>query len=170
MNGKNPSDGYADLLAKLSLYGGIVLVIGIAMVIIMLWKYEGIPLPIAIGLGPLESLQILSNTISYVRLFAVGVVGVKIAELGNEKFFEPAMHAIGNLSSDVVSLLIGIITFLLLIVLWIAVQIFALVLGLFSPNVQAARLHFVEWMGKFYEVGGEPFDPFGNKQNYVEVE
>jgi len=53
---------------------------------------------------------------------------------------------------------------------WLAVQIFALGLGMFSPNVQAARLHFVEWMGKFYETGGEPFAPFGKKLVNVEAD
>jgi vacuolar-type H+-ATPase subunit I/STV1 len=50
------------------------------------------------------------------------------------------------------------------------VQLFALVLGMFSPNVQAARLHFVEWMGKFYETGGEPFVPFGKEAIDVEAD
>jgi vacuolar-type H+-ATPase subunit I/STV1 len=112
----------------------------------------------------------LSNTISYVRLFAVGVVGVKIAELGNEKFFEPAAHAIEHIGHDPITIIVSLLTIVLFVILWIAVQIFALGLGLFSPNVQAARLHFVEWMGKFYEVGGVMFNPFGHKQNYVEVE
>ena len=170
MSGKQPSDAYAAVLADMGMYGGSVLLTGVVMVIIMLWKYEDIPLPIAIGLGPLECLQILSNTISYVRLFAVGLVGVKIAELGNEKFFEPAAHAMAHIGHDPLTILISILSIILLVVLWIAVQLFALGLGLFSPNVQAARLHFVEWMGKFYEVGGVVFAPFGHKQNYVEVE
>ena len=164
------SPEYAELLSTMGLYGGSVMALGIVMVIIMLWKYEGIPLPIAVGLGPLECLQILSNSISYVRLFAVGLVGVKIAELGNEYFFHPFAHALSHIGHDPATIIISILTIILCFVLWIAVQLFALGLGLFSPNVQAARLHFVEWMGKFYEVGGIAFSPFGHKQNYVEVE
>ena len=166
----SPSPEYAELLSDMGLYGGSVMALGIVMVIIMLWKYEGIPLPIAVGLGPLECLQILSNSISYVRLFAVGLVGVKIAELGNEHFFHPFAHALSHIGHDPVTILVSILSIVLFFTLWIAVQLFALGLGLFSPNVQAARLHFVEWMGKFYEVGGEVFAPFGHKQNYVEVE
>lgn len=164
------TDRYLEILGWMGTIGAAVMFTGIGMVIIMLWKYEGMPLPIAIGLGPLESLQILSNVISYVRIFAVGIVGVKIAELGNEKFFEPAVHAITDFASDPVGIILGIITIILMLALWLVVQIFALGLGLFSPNVQAARLHFVEWMGKFYEVGGQTFSPFGPKQRYVEVE
>jgi V/A-type H+-transporting ATPase subunit I len=156
---------YLDVLKLLETIGLIGLGVGIVMVIIMLWKYEGIPLPIAIGLGPLESLQVLSNTISYVRLFAVGIVGVKIAETGNEMLYEPMAHTLADIShaSGMDMLLIPV-----LLISWLLVQIFALVLGMFSPNVQAARLHFVEWMGKFYETGGVPFTPFGKKLVNVE--
>ena len=36
-----------------------------------------------------------------------------------------------------------------------------LVLGVFSPTIQALRLHYVEFFGKFYESGGKAFHPFG---------
>ncbi len=53
--------------------------------------------------------------------------------------------------------------------LWIGIAIAALfhalnlVLGVFSPTIQALRLHYVEFFGKFYEGGGEPFRPFGEE-------
>jgi vacuolar-type H+-ATPase subunit I/STV1 len=43
---------------------------------------------IGIPLGVLESLGMLPKVVSYVRLFAVGVVGVKIAATGNEMIYE----------------------------------------------------------------------------------
>jgi len=52
----------------------------------------------------------------------------------------------------------------------LAVQIFAWGLGVFSPNIHAARLHFVEWMRQFYDASGEAFKPFGFKARRVEVE
>ena len=166
----SPKHSDADYLALLEMFstvGLIVLGIGISMVIIMLWKYEGIPLPIAIGLGPLESLQILSNTISYVRIFAVGIVGVKIAETGNEMLYVPMAHTLADFSHAGA---VDLIMVPVLLIGWLGVQIFALILGMFSPNVQAARLHFVEWMGKFYETGGVPFVPFGKKLVNVEAD
>nr|MCS5525673.1 hypothetical protein [Candidatus Poseidoniaceae archaeon] len=166
----SPKHSDADYLALLDTFatvGLIVLGIGISMVIIMLWKYEGIPLPIAIGLGPLESLQILSNTISYVRIFAVGIVGVKIAETGNDMLYAPMAHTLADFSHAGA---VDLIMVPVLLIGWLGVQIFALVLGMFSPNVQAARLHFVEWMGKFYETGGVPFVPFGKKLVNVEAD
>ena len=56
------------------------------------------------------------------------------------------------------------------LVLWISIQLFAWVLGVFSPNIHAARLHFVEWMKQFYDGSGEPFEPFGSKPKLVEVD
>ena len=35
--------------------------------------------------------------------------------------------------------------------------------------VHPARLHFVEYFGKFYEAGGEPFEPFKRKIDGVEI-
>ena len=34
--------------------------------------------------------------------------------------------------------------------LFLGIQAFAIALGLLSPSIHAARLHFVEWMGKFH--------------------
>ena len=56
----------------------------------------------------------------------------------------------------------------LLVIGWFLGQTFALVLGLFSPNIHAARLHFVEWMRQYYDSSGEAFDPFGAKSKFVE--
>ena len=53
---------------------------------------------------------------------------------------------------------------------WLGVQIFAWVLGLFSPNIHTARLHLVEWMKQFYEAVGDEFKPFGFTARVVEVE
>jgi V/A-type H+-transporting ATPase subunit I len=33
-------------------------------------------------------------------------------------------------------------------------------MGLFSPTVQALRLHYVEFFDKFFEGGGKPYEPF----------
>ena len=38
-----------------------------------------------------------------------------------------------------------------------------LALGTFSPTIQALRLHYVEFFDKFYEPGGEEFQPFGEE-------
>ncbi|MDP6888426.1 MAG: V-type ATPase 116kDa subunit family protein [Candidatus Thalassarchaeaceae archaeon] len=153
----NPDPAYLDLLSTMMTVGGVMIVVAVIMIMWMLWRYHGVPFPINIGLGPIEAVGMMPTVISYVRLFAVGVVGVKIAETGNTMLFdkismdEPIMAAI-------------------LVVGWLAVQFFAWGLGVFSPNIHAARLHFVEWMRQFYDASGEAFKPFGFKARRVEVE
>ncbi|MDP6325066.1 MAG: V-type ATPase 116kDa subunit family protein [Candidatus Thalassarchaeaceae archaeon] len=153
----NPDPAYLDLLSTMMTIGVVMVVIAVVMIMWMLYRYHGVPFPINIGLGPIEAVGMMPTVISYVRLFAVGVVGVKIAETGNTMLFE-------NISLDepfmAVILAIG----------WFAVQIFAWGLGVFSPNIHAARLHFVEWMRQFYDASGEAFKPFGFKARRVEVE
>ena len=122
-----------------------------------LYRYHGVPFPINIGLAPIEAVGMMPTVISYVRLFAVGVVGVKIAETGNTMLFD-------NVTLDeplmAVALILG----------WLSVQFFAWGLGVFSPNIHAARLHFVEWMRQYYDSSGEAFRPFGIQSRYVEVD
>jgi vacuolar-type H+-ATPase subunit I/STV1 len=51
------------------------------------YKYHGMPVLIAALLGPIEGIGMMPSVISYVRLFAVGVAGVKIAETGNDMLY-----------------------------------------------------------------------------------
>jgi V/A-type H+-transporting ATPase subunit I len=140
------------------------MIIAISAVIMLIWtlfNYHGIPFSISLILAPIEAIGMMPSVISYVRLFAVGVVGVKIAETGNVKLFEPMAHAIEHSEFLVVPfLLVG----------WLSVQFFAWGLGVFSPNIHAARLHFVEWMRQYYDSSGEAFTPFGFRSRHVEVE
>jgi vacuolar-type H+-ATPase subunit I/STV1 len=39
-----------------------------------------------------------------------------------------------------------------------------LVLGVFSPTIQALRLHYVEFFGKFYESGGKGLPSFRSRR------
>ena len=108
-------------------------------------------------MGPVEAIGLMPTVISYVRLFAVGIVGVKIAETGNHMFFD-------KISMDEPLMAV------LLIFGWLLVQAFAWLLGVFSPNIHAARLHMVEWMKQYYDSSGQPFSPFGGTSHYVEGE
>ena len=107
----------------------------------------------------IETFGLLANTLSYLRIMAVGVAGVKIAEIGNEMGFHGMADAI---TAGDYLLVIP------LFILWIGVQVFALALGLLSPSIHAVRLHFVEWMGKFHDGSGEEFKPLGGRPLHVE--
>lgn len=165
-NGEGLTEHYASAMSDLVLYGGITLVIGIICLCYGLAKYEGFG-PIGIFVGPLETISLLSNVLSYIRLMAIGVVGVKIAEAGNMLGYDNMIKSFELVANgDTLAIISGIIAMLL----WISIQLFAWVLGVFSPNIHAARLHFVEWMKQFYDGSGEPFKPFGSKPKLVEVE
>ena len=163
----DPDPAYLDLLSTMMTVGAVMIVVAVVMIMWMLWRYHGVPFPINIGLGPIEAVGMMPTVISYVRLFAVGVVGVKIAETGNTMLFEPLAHIFEDLSH---ASAMDYLSILVLLVGWLAVQIFAWGLGVFSPNIHAARLHFVEWMRQFYDASGEAFKPFGFKARRVEVE
>jgi V/A-type H+-transporting ATPase subunit I len=103
-----------------------------------------ISIPVLLYLkGPLIVIELLSfvgNMLSYARLMAVGVASVYLAFVAN-------MFAgmVGNI-------VIGVI---------IAALIHAINLALaFSPIIQSARLHYVEFFGKFYKPGGKEYKPF----------
>ena len=141
-----------------SIWSGMVIV-GVICLIIGLAVYEKFGWLGGAIMGPIETFGLLANTLSYLRIMAVGVAGVKIAEIGNEMGFHSMADALS--SSDFLSAI-------LFFVLWIGVQVFALALGLLSPSIHAIRLHFVEWMGKFHDGSGEEFSPIGGRPLHVE--
>jgi len=108
-------------------------------------------------MGPIETFGLLANTLSYLRIMAVGVAGVKIAEVSITMGWDLMW------SGDIISFVIGFILF-------VFIQLFALALGLLSPSIHAIRLHFVEWMGKFYDGSGVIFNPLGGRTLHAERE
>ena len=136
-----------------------MVVVGVVCLIYGLAVYEKFGWLGGAIMGPIETFGLLANTLSYLRIMAVGVAGVKIAEIGNEMGFHSMSDAIS--SGEYLSAI-------LFFVIWIGVQIFALALGLLSPSIHAIRLHFVEWMGKFYDGSGEEFSPIGGRPLHVE--
>ncbi|MBR84951.1 MAG: hypothetical protein CMA85_03300 [Euryarchaeota archaeon] len=153
--------------SDLMMPGAAITGVGVVMVMVLLAHYEKMGWGIGIPMGVLESLGMLPKVVSYVRLFAVGVVGVKIAATGNEMIYEGMAHTLSNLGH---ASAMDIVLLPVMFIGWLLVQLFALVLGVFSPNIHTVRLHFVEWMMQFYEGSGLPFEAFGFEPNKVEVE
>jgi V/A-type H+-transporting ATPase subunit I len=115
-----------------------LLVVGVVMLIYSLGKLG--PL-----LGPLELLGTITNILSYLRIAAIGLSSIYLAQVANQ------------LAGLVGNLLLGLIIAALLHAL-------NLVLGTFSPTIQSLRLHYVEFFSKFYQGGGQPFRPFQRSQ------
>ena len=125
----------ADFLPA-SLLTPVVALLIVALVILIYTMGRLGPL-----LGPLEVVGAVGNILSYLRIAAVGLASVYLAQVANE-----LVGAVGNL-------FVGLIIATLLHALNIA-------LGAFSPTIQSLRLHYVEFFSKFYEGGGQPFQPF----------
>ncbi len=93
-------------------------------------------------MGLIEPLSVTGNILSYARLFGIGISSVYLAFAAN---------TMGGLFSNVfVAVLITIIAHLLFFTL-----------GVISPIIQSARLHFVEFFSKFkyHDFSGSAFKP-----------
>jgi V/A-type H+-transporting ATPase subunit I len=97
--------------------------------------------------GPMMLIELLSfvgNMLSYARLMAVGVASAYLAFVGN---------MLGGLMGNII---LGAIIAILF-------HIINMVLA-FSPTIQSARLHYVEFFSKFYESGGHLYQPLAKQQ------
>lgn len=92
-------------------------------------------------LAPFELLSTLANILSYARLMALGTASVMLADVANRmaEVFSPV--AVGVAAA-------------------VALHGVNFAMGLFSPTIQALRLHYVEFFEKFFEGGGKPYEPF----------
>ena len=129
---------------------------GVGCLIIGLAVFEKFGWAGGLIMGPIETFGLLANTLSYLRVMGVGVAGVKIAEVSISMGWDLMWSG-----SGVVAVVLGF-------VLFVFIQAFALALGLLSPSIHAARLHFVEWMGKFYDGSGRVFTPLGGRTLHTE--
>lgn len=95
----------------------------------------------------------IGDIVSYSRLMALGVSGASIAV---------AFNMIVSFLPPVGRFTVGILLFILL---------HALNMGLtmLSAYVHGARLILVEFFGKFYEGGGNPFRPLKASEKYIQI-
>lgn len=97
----------------------------------------------------------ISDILSYARLLALGLATGVIAQVVN---------TMGSLFGGGIA---GMVLFVLIFLVGHAVNFAINLLGAF---IHSARLQYVEFFGKFYIDGGEPFDPFRRKTKYVRIE
>ena len=98
----------------------------------------------ALGLitGPLALIGFIGNILSYLRIAAVGLASAHLAGVANE---------LGTVGPIWMGVLVAVFFHAL-----------NLALAVFSPTIQALRLHYVEFFGTFFVGGGRPFTPFGH--------
>ncbi|MCX6773159.1 MAG: hypothetical protein NTV88_05330 [Candidatus Micrarchaeota archaeon] len=110
--------------------------------------------------GPIALFEIpglASNIMSYIRIAAVGLGGVILAEAINELLFPHLELTIP-----------GIIIFIITIIAYLSIHAIACIIAMFESFVHGARLNVVEFFGKFYKGNGLPFAPFSAMREYTE--
>ena len=97
----------------------------------------------------------ISDILSYARLLALGLATGVIASVVN---LLGAMVGTG-FKGAVALIIIGLIG-----------HVFSMAINVLGAFVHSSRLQFVEFFGKFYEDGGEPFKPFVRDTTYVKLD
>ena len=136
--------------------GIVVACTGVAMLILTQGRHEkNIFMKLIKGVGSLYGLiNYMADMISYSRIMALGLASAIIANVFN------TIAVMGGPT------FIGAIMFVLVILLGHGLNLAINILGTF---VHTSRLQFIEFFGKFYEDGGEPFDPFRKKTKYIKI-
>ena len=90
-------------------------------------------------MGIIEIIGLSANVLSYARLMALGIAGIAFADIANG--MPAAMGIVGVIGA-------------------LFVHIFNFGLSVFSPTIHSLRLNLVEFLPKFYETEGRPYQPF----------
>lgn len=97
----------------------------------------------------------MSDILSYARLLALGLATGVIAQVVN---------TMGSLFGG------GILGLIILLVMFVFGHTLNLAINALGAFIHSSRLQYVEFFGKFYEDGGEPFEPFRRKTKYIRIE
>ena len=108
------------------------------------------------GIEASELTNLITHPLSYARIFGFGLASVIIAMLIDQGFTPTLAH--------------GILVFIVLLIVFIALHTLNLIMGIFEGVVQGVRLNFVEFFSKFYRGGGIKFKPFAFKRVYTKEE
>ncbi|MFB6132891.1 MAG: V-type ATP synthase subunit I [Halanaeroarchaeum sp.] len=166
--------GFAGLPAEVGIAGLAIAVVGFGLLVLG----EGIE-------GVLESLNVLVNVLSYARIAAVLLAKAGMALVVNLLFFGAYTHdglfhfmigmsphhvrmEYGDAALRFPGLIhMGVIGVLGGIVVLVLGHLIVLALGITSAGLQAVRLEYVEFFGKFYDGGGAKYHPFGYQRTYT---
>ncbi len=149
------SAGTQALFAQLSEIGKITMFAGFGLILL----FKGVGQKSFVGwlvkgLGGLYSLiSYASDLLSYSRILALGLVAGVIAQV---------INMLTNVGSG------SVVGFVFMLIVMILGHVLNLAINLLGTFVHAARLQYIEFFGKFYEDGGEPFDPALPAENYTE--
>ena len=107
------------------------------------------------GLGTLYNItSYLSDVLSYSRLLALGLATGVIAQV---------INTFGAMGGG------GIKGTIIILIVFVFGHTFNLAINALGAFVHSSRLQYIEFFGKFYEDGGEPFDPFRKNTRYIKI-
>lgn len=106
------------------------------------------------GLAIIESISLLANVISYVRLAAIAIAGAALAGAIN------MMLMPHSFAENPLMFIAGLLTLIL-------AQIFVFIMLTLSASIQALRLNYIEFFVKFFKGGGRAYTPFGMSRKYT---
>ena len=111
--------------------------------LVMLLAGEGLQM------GMMGLIEVVSHILSYTRLVGILLASAILALV------------INNIGSGLIvgGAVVGIVAGLVIILIG---QSFNVIIGVFEPGIQGARLIFVEYFSKFYHGNGRVFRPFGS--------
>jgi V/A-type H+/Na+-transporting ATPase subunit I len=140
-----PAGGLAAWAAATPLDATLVvlLVVGFAALIVG----EG-------GMALLGLIEIVSHILSYTRLVGILLASVVLTVVAFkvESLLAPVAFPVGLIGG---------------IVVVIVIELFNIILGVFEPGIQGARLIFVENFSKYFSGNGKAFHPFGSRRQHT---
>lgn len=101
----------------------------------------------------MELPSIISHILSYTRIVGILLASVILASVIDFIFIRTLHHTLPYIILGILIFFIG--------------HIFNIILGVFEPGIQGARLLYVEFFSKFYHGNGRPFKPFGTRRRFT---
>jgi len=102
----------------------------------------------------MEVATIISHILSYTRLIGILLASVILAHTIDYVFLKSINIGIPLVILGTMILFIG--------------HLFNIIIGVFEPGIQGARLVYVEYFSKFYRGNGRGFKPFGSLRRFTE--
>ncbi len=116
------------------------------------------------GFGKLyDGVNILSDILSYARLFGLGLSGSVVALVVNQI----CQVVLGFFPQGSALIAIG---YIICVPIFLVGHIFNIAISTLGAYVHNCRLQYIEFYGKFYEGGGHVFMPYGTNMKYTYLE
>jgi V/A-type H+-transporting ATPase subunit I len=110
-----------------------------------------------LGQGPMAIMElatIVSHILSYTRLVGILLASVILAHTIDYVFLKSINIGLPLVALGAIILIVG--------------HLFNIIIGVFEPGIQGARLIYVEFFSKFYKGNGRKFNPFGSLRRFTE--